>query len=75
MTRREEVEAMLLHTAEADWPSADEASEYRCLSLTLADEVDAEREIVTKLLAMMNGYAVPGGKLYTSALEIAGRTE
>lgn len=53
MSRRDEVDAKLLHTALSDWPSADEAAEYRHLSLALADEVDAERAVITKLLAML----------------------
>ena len=43
MSRLEEVEARLLHTGQSDWSSADEAAEYRHLSLSLAAEVDELR--------------------------------
>lgn len=58
MSRREEVDAKLLHTALSDWPSADEAAEYRHLSLTLADEVDERDAVITKLLAMLRDSGV-----------------
>ena len=78
MSRREEVEEKLLHTAQSDWPSADEAAEYRHLSLTLADEVDYLREtrtdrdaVITKLLERID--ALCSRSLYERACEIAGR--
>jgi hypothetical protein len=43
MSKLDEVKAKLQYTADAEWPSADEAAEYRSLSLTLAAEVDALR--------------------------------
>lgn len=91
MSRLEEVEARLEHTADADWSIADEAAEYRHLARTLAAEVDARDDVITRMLAILE----PGpelianaqmdfqaafelnvtGSFYDRACEIAGRTE
>jgi len=91
MSRLEEVEARLAHTVDSGWPSSDEAAEYRHLSRTLAAEVDARDDAITKLLAMLK--PMPQEKfqalryaedishedccreLHRRACEIAGRTE
>ena len=85
MSRLEEVEKQL---ADIDFANSDyEGNWYavRPLARTLADEVDAEREIVTKLLAMLEslpsceqgecGECDALRDAYNRACEIAGRTE
>lgn len=54
---------------------AEQAGTLPVLVRTLAAEVDARDEVITKLLEMLDEYAVPGGKLYARACEIAGRAE
>ena len=86
MSRLEEVEARLAHTVDSGWPSSDAAAEYRHLSRTLAAEVDASDEVITKLLDLTAPHVDEFGnrhwwhykrpeQIYTRACEIAGRTE
>lgn len=82
MTRRDEVEAKIeAYKHGTRFITADERNE---LARTLADEVDAERAVVTKLLAMLKpgeckdwlgGYWLQQHTFYERACEIAGRTE
>lgn len=75
MSRRDEVESEMKEALRGCDDGMEYAERLEDKCLLLADEVHAERAVVTKLLAMLNEYAVPGGKLYTRACEIAGRRE
>lgn len=85
MSRREEVESEIRY---ADWSVGwqGHAHDMRTLARTLADEVDAERAIVTKILDLIAPHVDEFGnrqwwhyknpqQIYNRALEIAGRKE
>jgi len=84
MSRRDEVEQNIKWVMSAGMSGGTTKQGLIDLARTLADEVDAERAVVTKLLAMLKpgeckdwlgGYWLQQHTFYERACEIAGRKE